>query len=34
MTIMHFDGERVVERWSINRLSVLGQIGAFVPPAG
>jgi ketosteroid isomerase-like protein len=33
MTIMHFDHGRVVERWSLtDRLSVLIQIGAFVPP--
>ena len=33
MTIMHFEGERVVERWSLtDRLSVLMQIGAFAAP--
>jgi hypothetical protein len=32
MTIMHFDGELVIERWSLtDRLGVLIQVGAFVP---
>jgi|GEM_PF-1976157 len=32
MTIMDFDGDKVVERWSLtDRLAVLSQIGAFPP---
>ncbi len=34
MTIMDFDGNQVVERWSLtDRLSVLAQIGAFTLPS-
>ena len=33
ITIMHFEGDRVIERWSItDRLGVLSQIGAFTQP--
>lgn len=35
MTIMHFEGQQVVERWSLtDRLTVLSQIGAFAPSPG